>query len=367
MDILTVVLFFAGLVLLVLGAEGLVRGASRVAATVGISPLVIGLTVVAFGTSAPEMAVSVQSALSGNADVAIGNVVGSNIFNVLFILGLSAAIVPLAVSRQLIRLDVPLMVGVSVLLLVVALDGSIGRLDGAILFSGIVLYTGWAIVSSRRANRVLVEEYGQEYGGGESSALGLLRDAALILGGLVLLVLGSDWFVAGATEFAELLGVSDLVIGLTLVAAGTSMPELATSVVASIRGERDIAVGNVVGSNIFNILAVLGLSALVAGDGVAVADSALRVDMPIMLAVAVICFPSFYTGRAIARWEGITFIALYIAYVFYLYINATNPEALGGRADAALGGLFAVAAVAWMALALRDRARGTPSALGAGG
>jgi len=363
MDILTVVLFFAGLVLLVLGAEGLVRGASRVAATVGISPLVIGLTVVAFGTSAPEMAVSVQSSLAGNPDVAIGNVVGSNIFNVLFILGLAAAIVPLAVSRQLIRFDVPLMVGVSVLLLVVALDGSIGRLDGAILFSGIVVYTVWAIVSSRRANRALVEEYGQEFGGGETSALGLLRDVVLIIGGLVLLVLGSDWFVAGATEFAELLGVSDLVIGLTLVAAGTSMPELATSVVASIRGERDIAVGNVVGSNIFNILAVLGLTGLVADGGVGVADSALRVDMPIMLAVAVICFPSFYTGRTIARWEGIAFIGLYAAYVLYLYVNATNPEVLGGRADAALGGLFVVTALAWMALALRDRARGTPGAV----
>jgi len=354
MDILTVTLFLVGLVLLVAGAEGLVRGASRIAATAGISPLVIGLTVVAFGTSAPELAVSVSSSMAGSADVAIGNVVGSNIFNVLLILGIAAAIAPLVVAPQLIRLDIPLMIAVSLLLLVLGLDGRIGRLDGVILFGGIVAYTGWAIVSSRRASKALVEEYGQEFGEVESSRWGLVLDAGFVVGGLVLLVVGADWFVDGATKFAELLGVSDLVIGLTLVAAGTSMPELATSVVASLRGERDIAVGNVVGSNMFNILAVLGLTGLVAGDGVPVAGSALRVDIPVMIAVAVICLPSFFTGRIITRLEGLTFIALYVAYVLYLYIDATAPEALGGRADMALGATFSIAALLWGAFALRD-------------
>ncbi len=357
MDAVTVILFFVGSVLLVVGAEALVRGASRIAATLGIPSLVIGLTIVAFGTSAPELAVSVSSSLDGKADVAVGNVVGSNIFNVLIILGLSAAVVPLAVSKQLLRLDVPLMVGVSVVFLLLALDGSISRLDGALLFAGIVAYTGWAIVSSRRAGKAEAAEADKEFGEPSKSPTGLLRDIVFVVAGLVLLVLGSDWFVNGATEFAEMLGVSDLVIGLTLVAAGTSMPELATSIVASIRGERDIAVGNAVGSNLFNILSVLGLTALVAEGGVPVPDSALRVDIPVMLAVAVICLPTFYTGRVIARWEGLSFVALYVAYAVYLYIDATNAEAFSGNADMALGALFVGGGLVWAALALRERTR----------
>jgi cation:H+ antiporter len=356
MDILTVVLFLIGLVLLVVGAEALVRGASRIAATVGISPLVIGLTVVAFGTSAPELAVSVSSAYAGAADVAVGNVVGSNIFNILVILGISAAIVPLVVSRQLIRFDVPLMIGISVVMFVLALDGRIGRVDGLIFFAGILTYIAWAIISSRRANQALIAEMGDDYVQRASSPKELVRDIVLVVGGLGLLVLGSDWFVDGAVTFAELLGVSDLVIGLTLVAAGTSMPELATSIIAAVRGERDIAVGNAVGSNIFNILSVLGLTAIVAPQGIPVADQALRVDIPIMLAVAVICLPSFFTGRLIARWEGLVFVGLYVAYAYYLYINATNPQAFGGQAAMLLGAAFAAVTVLWAFLALREGA-----------
>lgn len=354
MEPLTLVLFVLGLVLLVAGAEGLVRGASRIAATLGISPLVIGLTVVAFGTSAPELAVSTSSALGGNADVAIGNVVGSNIFNVLFILGLSAVIAPLVVARQILRFDVPLMIGVSLALILVALDGQIGVLDGLALTAGIVAYTGWAIVSSRRASKALVAEYAEEFGEQETTSSGILVDIALVLGGLALLVLGSEWLVNGATEVAEAMGVSDLVIGLTLVAAGTSMPELATSVVASIKGERDIAIGNVVGSNIFNILAVLGISALVSGGEVAVADSALRVDLPVMVAVAVICLPSFFTGRLIARWEGVAFIGLYVVYVVYLYLSATGSAGTVEGARAALGLTFVSAAALFAVLAGRQ-------------
>jgi len=370
-DAPTVTLFAAGLVLLVLGAESLVRGASRLAASLGISALVIGLTVVAFGTSAPELAVSVSSTFQGNADVALGNVVGSNIFNVLLILGLSAAVAPLGVSQRLVRLDVPLMIGVSIVLLLMALDRSIGRVDGALLFAGGLAYTGWAIRQSRREGRAVAEEYTQEFGERDTTLRRVAFDVFRVLLGLALLVLGARWFVDGAVEFAEALGMSDLVIGLTLVAAGTSMPELATSVVASLRGERDIAVGNVVGSNLFNILAVLGLSGLVAPDGVAVAAGALRVDIPVMTAVAIACLPIFFTGRLIARWEGFLFIAMYAGYVLYLYLDATERGAVGPFAVVTLGFVLPIVALTLGYLALRAlraerRAAGACEAGGAG-
>ncbi len=353
MDALTTVLFVVGLVLLVVGAESLVRGASRLAATIGVSPLVIGLTVVAFGTSAPELAVSVSSSFSGNADVAVGNVVGSNIFNVLFILGLAAIVAPLVVSQQLVRLDVPLMIGVSILLLLMSLDDNIGRIDGAILFAGILAYTWFAIQSSRRESKQVAEEYEEEFGETDRSGGRVVFDLLRVAVGLVLLVLGARWFVDGAVEIAEALGVSDLVIGLTIVAAGTSMPELATSVVASIRGERDIAVGNVVGSNIFNILAVLGLSGLVAPDGVAVAESAQRVDIPVMVAVAVACLPIFFTGYIITRWNGLLFLAMYAGYVAYLLFDATESAMLGPFSVTMLGFVLPITGLTLVLLALR--------------
>ena len=218
MDPTVLGLFVLGLLLLVAGAELLVRGAARLATRFGISPLVIGLTVVAFGTSAPEMAVSVQAGLAGQADIAVGNIVGSNIFNVLFILGVSALIVPLVVSQQLVRLDVPIMIGVSVLLLVMALDGRIGRLDGLLLFAGIVAYTVFAIRQGRKESVALQAEYALEYGDGKIPALGRLPlQIAFIVAGLALLVLGAHWLVGGAVAIARLFGVSELIIGLTIV------------------------------------------------------------------------------------------------------------------------------------------------------
>jgi cation:H+ antiporter len=320
MELTTIAMFIMGLVLLVGGAEILVRGASQLAAAVGVSPLIIGLTVVAFGTSAPEMAVSVRSALSGQAgaDIAVGNVVGSNIFNVLFILGLSAAIAPLVVSQRLVRFDVPLMIGVSVLAWLLALDGKIGRWDGVLLFGGILTYTVFAIVQGRRESQAVADEYAGEFGAKPRTPLGHLINVGYILGGLALLVLGAHWLVDAAVSMARAFGVSELVIGLTIVAAGTSLPEVATSVMASLKGERDIAVGNVVGSNIFNILSVLGLAALVAPDGVNVAPSALRFDIPVMIAVAFACLPIFFTGYAIARWEGLVFLGYYVLYTLFL-------------------------------------------------
>jgi cation:H+ antiporter len=329
MDLITLILFVVGLGLLVIGAEFLVRGASRFAAAVGVSPLVIGLTVVAFGTSAPEMAVSMQSALVGQADIALGNVVGSNILNVLFILGISALIAPLVVSQQLVRLDVPLMIGVSLLLLVLALDGKIGRLDGLLLFAGIVAYTVFTVHQSRAESEQIKAEYAQEFGTLQViTGRQVIVQLSLIIVGLALLVLGSRWLVKGAVEFATWLGVSELIVGLTIVAAGTSLPEVATSIIASLRGERDIAVGNVVGSNIFNILAVLGLSSLVAPDGVNVSPAALRFDLPVMVAVAIACLPILFTGNLIARWEGALFLGYYFAYTLYLILAAAQHDAL---------------------------------------
>lgn len=325
MDTITVILFIAGLALLVLGADWLVKGASRLAAANGISPLVIGLTVVAYGTSAPELAVSVKSALAGQADLAIGNVVGSNIFNVLFILGAAALIAPLLVSSQLVRVDVPIMVGLSVLAFALAADGTIGRVDGVILLAGAIAYTVFQIRQSRKESAAIKDEYAKEFGPARSSAA---ANAAYVAAGLVLLVLGSQWLVAGAVAFAKALGVSELIIGLTIVSAGTSLPEVATSILAAVRGERDIAVGNVVGSNIFNILAVLGVGAMVAPAGLPVSPALIRFDLLVMVAVAVACLPIFASGAVIARWEGGLFLGYYVAYTAYLILDAQGHDAL---------------------------------------
>jgi cation:H+ antiporter len=313
-----------GFTVLVLGAEWLVNGASRLASSAGVPSLVIGLTVVAFGTSAPEMAVSIGSALGGSADIAVGNVVGSNIFNVLLILGLSALAAPLVVSTQIVRLDVPVMIAVSVLAWALALDGVFSRAEGALLFAGIVTYTVLQVVVGRRAGA------DDDAPPVHETPAGIVRDVVQIAAGLALLVLGSRWLLHGATGIARDLGVSELLIGLTIVAAGTSLPELATSVLAALRGKRDIAVGNVVGSNIFNVLSVLGATALVAPGGVAVAPSALTFDIPVMTAVAVACLPVFFRRHLIARWEGAVFVGYYVAYTVFLVLVASGHDALHG-------------------------------------
>jgi cation:H+ antiporter len=331
----TFLILLGGLVLLVAGAEFLVNGASKVAGILGISPLIIGLTVVAYGTSAPEMAVSVISSSAGQADIAVGNVVGSNIFNVLFILGISSLVTPLVVSRQIIRSDVPILIGVSILLLFFGLDGKISRVDGLIFFTGILTYTFSLIYQSRRQIKNNQnqsnegDEFVREYSYNNNKSIVVwLKNIALIIGGLALLVFGSQMLVNSATTIAQTLGVSDLLIGLTIVAIGTSLPELATSVAASIKGERDIAVGNVLGSNIFNILAVLGLSGIVSPDGLIVSNAVINFDIPIAIAVAIACLPIFVSGNRIDRWEGFIFLFYYIAYTLYLILDATNHDSL---------------------------------------
>lgn len=314
-------LFLAGLTALVAGANALVRGASKLALAIGISPLVVGLTVVAFGTSSPELAVSVGAALAGKADIAVGNVVGSNIFNVLFILGISAAITPLVVKAQLIRQEVPVMIGASLLLLALALDRHLGRLDCALLALLLLAYLTFLVAQSRRQHqRADVSPAGWD----RHWSVQLL----LIAGGLLLLVLGARWLVGAAVTFAQALGISDVVVALTIVAAGTSMPEVATSIVAALKGERDIAVGNVVGSNTFNILGCLGISGAVAAGGLPVAPSVLHFDIWVMIAVALACLPVFFSGREIARWEGCVLLGYYLAYTAYLILAAQRHDAL---------------------------------------
>ena len=298
------------------------RGASRLAITLGITPLIVGLTVVAFGTSSPELAVSVMAARSGagGMDIALGNVIGSNIFNVFFILGLSALISPLIVSVQLVRLDVPVMIAVSVLTLILSLDGSISRVNGLFLFTGVIIYTILLVRLGRKQSLHDQSEYFEPPHQLASKSRQFILDIILVITGLVALVLGSNLLVKGAISIAASLGISEFVISVTIVAAGTSLPEVATSVVASIRGERDIAVGNIVGSNIFNILAVLGLSAFVSPAGISVSASVLQFDMLVMLAAAFICLPVFFTGFEITRLEGAVLLTYYVIYTSYIIL-----------------------------------------------
>lgn len=346
----------AGLALLTAGAEILIRSASVLAAALRISPLVIGLTVVAYGTSTPELVVSFQSALSGQTDIALGNIVGSNIFNVLLILGVSAMIVPLLVSQRVVRIDVPLMCGLSGLVLVLGFDGKIGRLDGILFVAALLTYTIWAIVQSRLEQETTKDEYAKEFGRADTpSGKRIVFQVMAVLLGLALLVVGSRWFCDSAVSIARSFGVSELVIGLTIVAAGTSLPEVATSVLAAMRGERDIAVGNAVGSNLFNIMGVLGLSSAVAPNGIAVSETALQFDIPVMIAVAIACLPVFFTGHVIARWEGGLFFAYYLAYTTYLVLSATDAAITRTFSGIMLGFVLPLTGVTFLIGVIRQR------------
>lgn len=306
-------LIAGGLVLLYLGAEGLVGGSSSLALRLGLSPLLVGLTVVAFGTSTPELTVSLLAALDGQGAISVGNVVGSNICNIGLILGLSALVRPLRTSSQIVHIDVPLMIGVTVLAVVLLAGGSIGRATGALFC---LILAGYCVFSIRLARRsqadVLAEDFGKEL---RVSRRGLALDALWVVGGLGLLVAGSRLMVDGAVGMGRALGWSEAVIGLTVVAVGTSLPELAASVLAAVRGESDIAIGNIVGSNIFNLLAILGLSALahpIDATGIALSD------LLVMLGFAVLLWPLAWWQRRICRWEAVLLLALYAAYVLWL-------------------------------------------------
>lgn len=338
MTVWTFIALAIGLVALVGGAELLVKGAATIATKLGIAPVVVGLTVVAFGTSAPEFAVSIGASLNGNTDMSLGNVVGSNTANILLILGMSATVSGLIVTQRIVRVDIPVMILVSGVVFLLALNNSIGRIEGIALFVALVVYTGWLVRNALRDSKQVMVEYEENIEELEDDVVD--RPAwvliSLIAAGLAALVLGSNLLVNSATDIAESFGVSDLVIGLTVVAIGTSLPELATSVLAAIRGQRDIAVGNVVGSNIFNLLGVLGLTGFLSSDGIPVTDEALRLDLPVMMVSALVLIPICWNGFMIKRWEGFLMMAYYFAYVAYLIFRASESDATDFMRTAAL-------------------------------
>lgn len=337
MSPLVAVWFVVGVVALVVGAESLVRGSSRLAARSGLSPVVIGLTVVAFGTSAPELAVSIGAAAGGESEIALGNVIGSNIANVLLVLGLSAVVGGgLVVAQRIVRVDVPIMIVISALVLVLGLDGRIGRLDGGLFVAILIVYLVWTVrsaVGDQDADEdhdgvadaaTLASEYSSALGREKIRGSSLWRDLLYVVGGLALLVVGAQSLVTAATDIARALDISELVIGLTVVAVGTSLPEIATSVVAAARGQRDMAVGNAIGSNLFNILAVLGITGVV--SPVIVSSGARGFDLPFMLAVAVACLPIFADGFILRRWQGAVFLSYYVAYLVWLGLDAAEHD-----------------------------------------
>ena len=350
----------AGLVLLVLGANALVNGASRLALSFGLSPLVVGLTIVAFGTSAPEMAVTAGAVLAGQSDVALGNVVGSNIFNVLVILGLSALIVPLAVHIQVVRQEMPILLGSALLFMAFGLDGRISFFEGAVLFGLLIVYTVFLVVQARRSPPGEAADYDAEMAPLKSN--GWLSkwyvQIFFCVAGLIMLVQGSNWLVESAVTFARAFGVSELVIGLTIVAAGTSLPEVAATLAAALKGERDMAVGNIVGSCVFNTLGCIGLGGLVAGSaGMVLAPALLNFDLWVMMATFVACLPIFVAGREIARWQGAIFVGYYVAYVTYLILRAQQHEVLPAYSSAMLSFVVPITIITLVVVMIRQPAK----------
>ena len=313
-----------GLALLVAGAELLVRCAVRMAANLKVRPLLIGLTLVAVGSSAPQLTVSLQAALNDTADIAVGSVIGSNIFNILVTLGLSALIIPLRVSRQLVRLDIPLMILASGLVFALALNKQLDRLDGVVLLGGLLVYLALLLRQSRHS--------GHHHPRHDLPRTSWLHNLVLMLAALLLLGLAGHLLLGAAVTLATELGLSERIIGLTIIAVSTSLPQLATSLIAAFRGQREIAVGNVIGSNVFNLLGVLGLTALVAPAPLSVSPNALAFDLPVMLGVAALCLPVFYTGYRVTRAEGLLFLGLYLAYGLHV-VSFTTGMPLAGKLE----------------------------------
>lgn len=325
LPLINVIELLSGLVLLLIGAELMVRAAVRLAERLHVRPLIIGLTIVALGSSAPQMTVSLQAALTDNPDIAVGSVVGSGIFNILVTLGLSALIIPLRVSRQLVRLDIPLMIGASLLVFILAWNKDLGRFDGVLLLGALALYLGLLFRQSRHSTRPHTERPTE-------TQQSWLISGLMILAGLTMLVFAGRLLLGAAVVVATDLGLSERVIGLTVVAVGTSLPELATSLIAALRGQRDIAVGNVIGANLFNLLGVLGLTALLAPTPLSVSPNALDFDLPVMLGVAALCLPVFYSGYRVTRAEGLLLLGLYLVYGLHV-VSFTTGMPLAGKLE----------------------------------
>lgn len=320
MDINGLAVFITGLAVLIVGAELLVSGGSRLALSLGVKPLVLGLTVVAVGTSTPELAVGITASWEGSGSLAVGNIAGTNVVNILFILGLSALLRPLPLHLQTIRLDLPMMIAAAGLMTAFAWDGVLSRLDGSVMLCAAILYTVALVRRAAGESQAVKDEFQDMFGddgrkAGPAVARMRAANAALLAAGILLSVLGAHWLVSGAVDIARRLGASEAFIGLTIVAIGTSGPELVTTMIATIRDERDVAIGNLLGSSIYNIVAILPITCLVAPVGIPVEPRLLLFDIPLMAGVALLCVPVFMTGRRVSRVEGGVFVALYLGYL----------------------------------------------------
>lgn len=322
MSLHPVLLFLGGLVIVVLGAEMLLRGATRIASMLGVSPIIIGLTVVSVGTSAPELAVGLTAAHEGRGPLAVGNIAGTNIVNILLILGLSAAIRPLPTRSLSVRLDVPVMIATAGVLFIMALDGVLDRTEGLGLLLAAIVYTVALVMLSRQEDSSTRLEFRDALAGQAPPSRHItgggawVWNAVLLVAGMALAVLGAELLVAGAVELAKAYGVSDAFIGLTIVAIGTSAPELVTTLISTARNDRDVAIGNLIGSSIYNVLVILGLTMLAApASGVDVSAEVLWIDLPLAALVAIVCLPVFRSDRMVSRREGVGFVLAYVAYL----------------------------------------------------
>ena len=301
----------------------MVRGGSALAARLGVSPLIIGLTIVAIGTSTPELAVGIDAAIQGNGSLAVGNIAGTNTVNILLILGLSAAIRPLSIRLETLRLDLPMIVLASLMLLAMAWDGLLTRQEGLILVLFAVVFTVAVIHAARREGAIVKAQFAHEFGAPHHPHRTVMREVLALVSGIAVIVTGADWLVDGAVRLARLWNVSDAFIGLTIVAIGTSAPELVTTVISTIRNERDIAIGNLIGSSVYNILFILGLTCVIPPAGIEVGRHLVQIDIPVMTAVAFACVPVFNTGRRVTRLEGVAFVIAYLLYLSYLIVTRT--------------------------------------------
>lgn len=316
----------AALLILVLGAELVTRGGSTLAGQLGIRPILIGLTVVAVGTSAPELAVGIEAALQGAGALAIGNIAGTNTVNVLLILGLSASIRPLALRMETIRMDLPVMVVSALAMLVMAFDGALTRTEGILLLLGGCGYTAVVVILARQESRMVKIRFAEEYNVPErirSSRAGIARSTVTLLVGIAVIVVAADWLVDSAVTLARIWGVTDAFIGLTIVAIGTSAPEFVTTILSTLKKERDIAIGNLLGSSVYNILFILGATAAVTPADIPVTPELIRIDIPVMAGVAMVCVPVFLSGRQISRVEGTLFVIAYLLYLAFLLVTRT--------------------------------------------
>lgn len=317
----TLLLCAVGLAALIVGAELITRHGAKLAARLGVPPVVIGLTIVAVGTSAPELAIGLEAIHQGADTLTIGNITGANTLNLLLALGVSALILPLPLRMQTLRFELPSMIAAAFAMLAAAWDGVIERWEAVLLIAAGLAYTAAIVQLARRERRAILAEFAQEFGAAAAprpSALTTLTTLGALAAGLVIIVLGADWLVRGASELARMWGVSDAFIGLTIVAIGTSAPELTTTIVSTLKNERDIAIGNLLGSGVYNIVFILGIIGVAADGGVTVSRELVHINIPVMAAAAVACAPAFVTGRQLTRFEGGCFVAAYLAYVIYL-------------------------------------------------